>query len=88
MYSLTRVGAKNKLGAMTTLELFARKDFNQMIEELVSLHKRGILTDDEFEKIIRIVSSNYIEQEISKKVNETIEDKILPLFYGGLKFVR
>jgi hypothetical protein len=85
---LTRVGTKNKIGAMTTLEPFARKNFNQMVEEIVSLHKRGILTDDEFEKIIRVVSSNYIEQEISKKVNKSLENKILPTLFGGLKFAR
>ena len=74
MYS-TRVGLKktSQLGVMTTLEPFARKDFSQMIEELFSLHERGVLTDDEFEKLIRVIGANYIEQEISNRVNEALK---------------
>jgi hypothetical protein len=67
---------------------FSRTEFNQMIQELVNLHKRGVLTDVEFEKLIRISSANFIEREISNKVNKSIEEKLFPQLFGGLKLVR
>ncbi len=88
--NLTRVGAKNigQVGAMTTLEPFTRKGLNQMVEELVSLHEKGVLTDEEFQKLIRIVGANYVEQEISNRVNEAIEEKIYPNLLWRLMLAR
>jgi hypothetical protein len=85
MYS-TKINSKNvnNFGA----ESFSRTEFNQMIQELVDLHKRGVLTDVEFEKLIRISSASFIEREISNKVNKSIEEKFFPQLFGGLKFVR
>jgi hypothetical protein len=85
MYS-TKINSKNvnNFGA----ESFSRTEFNQMIQELVNLHKRGILTDVEFEKLIRISSASFIEREISNKVNKSIEEKLFPQLFGGLKLVR
>jgi hypothetical protein len=85
MYS-TKINSKNvnNFGA----ESFSRTEFNQMIQELVNLHKRGVLTDVEFEKLIRISSASFIEREISNKVNKSIEEKLFPQLFGGLKLAR
>ena len=87
---LTRVGAKKtgQIDAMTTLEPFAKKDLNQMVEELVALHEKGVLTDDEFQKLIRVFSANYIEREISNRVNEALEEKIYPNLLWRLMLAR
>jgi hypothetical protein len=85
MYS-TKINSKNvnNFGA----ESFSRTEFNQMIQELVNLHKRGVLTDVEFESLIRVIGANYVEHEISVKVNEAIEQRFFPQLFGGLKLVR
>jgi hypothetical protein len=85
MYS-TKINSKNvnNFGA----ESFSRTEFNQMIQELVDLHKRGVLTDVEFEKLIRISSASFMEKEISNKVNKSIEEKLFPQLFGGLKLAR
>ncbi len=87
---LTGVGAKNigQVSAMTTLEPFTRKGLNRMVEELVSLHEKGVLSDDEFQKLIRVVGANYIEQKISNRVNEAIEEKIYPNLLWRLALAR
>ncbi len=85
MYS-TKINSKNLNNFRA--ESFSRTEFNQMIQELVDLHKRGVLTDVEFENLIRVIGANYVEYEVSNKVNDAIEQKIFPHLFGGLKFVR
>ncbi len=57
-----------------------RTNCANLISEVVMLRRKGILTDEEFNALIRIVESDYIETEVTNQVNETIENKIYPYF--------
>lgn len=57
-----------------------RKDSASIINEVILLHKKGIISDDELATLIRVLGAEYIESEITNKVNEVLEKKIYPHF--------
>ncbi len=77
-----------RFGQTATSHSFQKTEFNQMIQEIVSLRDKGILSEDEFEKLIRVIGANFIERKLSNKINRAVEDKILPAFLRSLNFAR
>ncbi len=57
-----------------------RTDSANIINEIIMLHKKGIITNDELATLIRVLGAEYVESEITNKVNEVLEKKIYPHF--------
>ena len=52
----------------------------ELIGEIVTLHKKGIITDAEFESLTRVIGAHFIENELELKIKKALEDKIYPHF--------
>ena len=64
-----------------------KTDSMNIISEILMLHKKGILTDEEFAALMRIIGANFVETELSNKINKTLRSKINPYFSLGASYV-
>jgi hypothetical protein len=55
-----------------------------VINELIMLHKKGVLTDEELSALLRIAGVEYITSEVNKRINSILEDKFYSLTSGVL----
>lgn len=55
-----------------------RTNSANIISEVIMLHKKGIITDDELATLIRVVGAEYVESEITSKVNKVLEKRVCP----------
>lgn len=55
-----------------------KTDSANIINDVIMLHKKGIITDDELATLIRVLGAEHFESEITNKVNEALEGKIYP----------
>ncbi len=55
-----------------------------IINELIMLHKKGVLSDEELSSLLRIAGAEYIESEVNKRIENILEDKIYSLTSGAL----
>lgn len=53
-------------------------DFNEIVKDMTSLHRQGIISDAELSAIIRYVSSLYIENSVTERVYRAVREKIQP----------
>lgn len=60
-------------------------EIRHLSSELIRLKKEHVLTDSDFEKIITLVFSNYLENKIKLLVNEKIEKKLNDMFMSLAK---
>lgn len=47
--------------------------------DLVRLHRQGIITSEDLDLLFRVITSNYVEAEVSLKVDQIFNRKIAPL---------
>lgn len=64
-----------------------RTDSANIINEVIMLHRRGIISDDELATLIRVLGAEYFESEITGKVNNVLEKKIYPYFKSMMSYV-
>jgi len=52
------------------------------LNEIILLHNKGILTDDEFTNLVRIISARVVESEIEKRIADVLSNAFAnnPLF--------
>lgn len=53
-----------------------------VINELIMLHKKGVLTDEELSSLLRIAGAEYIESEVNKRITDFLEDNLYSITSG------
>ncbi len=59
-----------------TVSKYNTVNTKELLHNVVDLHKRGVLSDDEFESLIKVIGSEFVVSEISDIFTETIERNI------------
>lgn len=78
VFSKMAMSNQVNLANLPALGYLDETNLKGMIKELVELHKKGILTDEEFSTLISVLGAKFVENEVTEQVNETIENQIFP----------
>lgn len=60
--------------------LYQAPDILELAQKYVRMRDNGTITPQEFETLIQIILSNYVEQEVINKVEDLFSDKLTDLF--------
>lgn len=55
----------------------------KMLDEIILLHKQGILSDEELAELVRITGAHYVEEEVNKKLERALERISQPLSFAA-----
>jgi len=78
----------NRALAQHYLQPSNRLDSQNALNELIMLHRRGILTDSEFNRLVRIASNAYVNTEFEERIVKALENAFIRYFNVEESYVR
>jgi hypothetical protein len=57
-----------------------------LLNRLADLREKGIITKEEYDTLVRVVSVDYVESEVFNTVDKVLEDKIYPRLLSDILY--